>query len=180
MRRPVRGHLRCTWHRNRTVKGHALVWHNQLPAYVKSLSASALRSALVDHIQTVVSRYHGDVTRWDVVNEAFDDGGPTLRNSVFLQKLGEDYIELAFRTAAATDPNAELIYNDFNMLNGGPKADAVYEMVRDVRRRGVPIDAVGFQSRIGALFNTTTYGFSTPRTPSRTSATTLDASGPSA
>jgi hypothetical protein len=61
---------------------------------------------------------------------------------------GSAYIEQVFRWAHAADPDALLFYND----NGGetinPKSDAVYEMVQDFKRRGVPIDGVGLQMHV--------------------------------
>ncbi|MEA2138648.1 MAG: endo,4-beta-xylanase, partial [Solirubrobacteraceae bacterium] len=64
------------------VRGHTLVWHAQLPRWVKALGPAALRQAMREHIRDVMAHYAGDVGVWDVVNEPVaDDGG--LRRSVF-------------------------------------------------------------------------------------------------
>lgn len=93
----------------------------------------------------MVGRYRGRVDEWDVVNEAIADDGQ-LRDTIWLRKIGPDYIELAFRWAREADPNARLYYNDYGAEGSGQKADAVYNLLADLRQRGVPVDGVGFQS----------------------------------
>jgi endo-1,4-beta-xylanase len=84
-----------------------------------------------------------------VVNEAFADGGGGGRRDSNLQRTGNDWIEAAFRAARAADPNAKLCYNDYNTDGVNAKSTGVYNMVRDFKSRGVPIDCVGFQSHLG-------------------------------
>ncbi|KQV14280.1 MULTISPECIES: lectin [unclassified Kitasatospora] len=137
------------------VRGHTLVWHSQLPSWVQNLSnATDVRSAMNNHIANVAGRYKGKIYAWDVVNEAFTDGGPvgSLRTSVFQQKLGNGFIEEAFRAARAADPGAKLCYNDYNIDDAtAAKTQGVYNMVRDFKARGVPIDCVGLQSHFGQV-----------------------------
>ena len=87
-----------------------------------------------------------------MVNEAFADGGSGQhRSSVFQNVLGNGFIEEAFRTARSADPAAKLCYNDYNIENWtDAKTQGVYNMVKDFKSRGVPIDCVGFQSHFGA------------------------------
>jgi endo-1,4-beta-xylanase len=132
------------------VKGHALLWHQALPAWVSALSPGELRAAVEDHIRTVVGRYKGRLAAWDVVNEAVADDRPGLRDSVFLQKLGEGYLELAFRVAHEADPDALLIYNDYGAEGLGRKSDGVFDLVRRLKERGVPIGGVGLQMHVAA------------------------------
>ncbi|WP_346099540.1 endo-1,4-beta-xylanase [Streptomyces olivaceiscleroticus] len=133
------------------VRGHTLVWHSQLPGWVGGLSASDLRSAMNNHITKVMQHYQGKIHSWDVVNEAFQDGSSgARRSSPFQDKLGNGFIEEAFRTARATDPNAKLCYNDYNTDGVNAKSNAVYAMVKDFKQRGVPIDCVGFQSHFNS------------------------------
>ncbi|MFC0504746.1 endo-1,4-beta-xylanase [Micromonospora costi] len=132
------------------VRGHALAWHSQQPGWVQNLSGSALRSAMVNHITRVASYYRGKIYAWDVVNEAFADGGSGGRRDSNLQRTGNDWIEVAFRTARAADPGAKLCYNDYNTDGQNAKSNAVYAMVSDFKARGVPIDCVGFQSHFNA------------------------------
>jgi endo-1,4-beta-xylanase len=99
-----------------------------------------------------MSHYKGRIYAWDVVNEAFaDDGSGRHRGSVFQNVLGNGFIEEAFRTARAADPSAKLCYNDYSIENwSDAKTQGVYNMVKDFKARGVPIDCVGFQSHFGA------------------------------
>ncbi|WEO96304.1 non-reducing end alpha-L-arabinofuranosidase family hydrolase [Streptomyces sp. FXJ1.172] len=135
------------------MRGHTLVWHSQLPGWVKSITdAGTLRSVMDNHITTEMTHYKGKIYAWDVVNEAFADGGSGQhRSSVFQDVLGNGFIEEAFRTARAADPSAKLCYNDYNIENWtDAKTQGVYAMVKDFKSRGVPIDCVGFQSHFGA------------------------------
>ncbi|MFF4356989.1 non-reducing end alpha-L-arabinofuranosidase family hydrolase [Streptomyces sp. NPDC001604] len=135
------------------MRGHTLVWHSQLPAWVKSITdANTLRSVMDNHITTEMSHFKGKIYAWDVVNEAFADGGSGQhRSSVFQDVLGNGFIEEAFRTARNADPSAKLCYNDYNIENWtDAKTQGVYAMVKDFKSRGVPIDCVGFQSHFGA------------------------------
>ncbi|MEV7403492.1 endo-1,4-beta-xylanase [Streptomyces sp. NPDC091267] len=133
------------------VRGHTLVWYSQLPGWVGGLGADDLRSAMNNHITKVMDHYKGKIYAWDVVNEAYQDGGSgARRSSPFQDKLGSGYIEEAFRTARAADSGAKLCYNDYNTDGQNAKSNAVYAMVKDFKQRGVPIDCVGFQSHFNS------------------------------
>ena len=133
------------------VRGHTLAWHGQQPAWMQSLSGTALRNALINHINGVVSHYRGKLAYWDVVNEAFADDGSQNRRQSNLQATGNDWIEVAFKTARAADGSVKLCYNDYNIENwSAGKTQGVYNMVKDFKSRGVPIDCVGFQSHFGS------------------------------
>lgn len=144
------------------VKGHTLVWHKQLPAWVTALTAAAdIRAAMLNHITSIVTHYRGRVAVWDVVNEAWvttgstGDGNPVLRDSVFETALGPSFIDEAFTAARQADPTALLVYNEFANEGMSDKSTAVYDMVRDMRSRGIPIDGVGMQMHIGINTNPT-------------------------
>ncbi|ALV53487.1 endo-1,4-beta-xylanase [Streptomyces althioticus] len=133
------------------VRGHTLAWHSQQPGWMQSLSGSALRQAMIDHINGVMAHYKGKIAQWDVVNEAFADGSSGARRDSNLERSGSDWIEVAFRTARAADPSAKLCYNDYNVEDWTwAKTQAMYRMVKDFKQRGVPIDCVGFQSHFNS------------------------------
>ena len=101
------------------VTAHTLIWHSQTPSFLRGMKdADSVKQFFVNHITTIASRYDGKVYSWDVVNEALNEDG-TLRKSIFLEKLGEDYIVEAFRLAQKAAPNTKLYYNDYN--NEQPK-----------------------------------------------------------
>lgn len=129
------------------VRGHALVWHSQNPPWIQSLSPTDLRAALYGNIDATVGRYKGRVQQWDVVNEPLASNG-TLADTIWKTKLGTGYIEDAFRRAHAADPNAKLYINDFYIEGLNTKSDGMYNLVKDLLARGVPIHGVGFQTHI--------------------------------
>ncbi|WP_027340893.1 endo-1,4-beta-xylanase [Hamadaea tsunoensis] len=140
---------------NQIVRGHTLVWHNQLPGWVSSLPAASVQAAMENHITQEATHYKGKVYSWDVVNEPFNDDG-TYRTSPFYNAMGTAYIADAFRTARAADPTAKLYINDYNIDGTGAKADAMYSLVSSLKSQGVPIDGVGFQGHLAVQ-----YGFPT-------------------
>jgi endo-1,4-beta-xylanase len=132
-----------------TVRGHTLLWHAQQPGWAQGLSGTDLRNAAINHVTQVARHFAGQIHSWDVVNEAFADGGSGGRRDSNLQRTGNDWIEAAFRAARAADSGAKLCYNDYNTDGVNAKSTGIYNMVRDFKARGVPIDCVGFQSHLG-------------------------------
>ncbi len=134
------------------VRGHTLVWHSQLPGWVSGISSgSELTQVMDNHITNVMSHYKGKIYAWDVVNEAFQDGSSgARRSSPFQDKIGNSFIEHAFQTARSVDSSAKLCYNDYNIDGVNAKSNAVYNMVKDFKSRGVPIDCVGFQGHFNS------------------------------
>lgn len=131
------------------VRGHCLFWGVGLPAWTRSPEVAGNLSAVVkDHIAIVVGHYRGRVFAWDVVNEAFNADG-TLNPRGFAP--GVEYIEEAFVWAHEADPAAKLFYNDFDIEEINPKSDAVFAMVKDFKRRGIPIDGIGFQTHLNIV-----------------------------
>src|SRR5262245_43052737 len=131
------------------VRGHTLVWHQQLSSWLigGSWTTDQAKALLDEHITTVVSHYKGQLAAWDVVNEAFDDGGG-VRATFWYSKIGSGYVEQAFRTARAADPDTPLFYNDYNIEGMNAKSDAVYAMLADFKTRGVPVDGIGMQMHL--------------------------------
>lgn len=124
--------------------GHNLVWHSQLAPWVEEIeSKEELHNSLKNHVQTIASRYKGKIHGWDVVNEALNEDG-TLRNSVFLEKLGPEYLTNAFKWAQEADPNVELYYNDYNMTQPAKRAGAI-KLVQNLKEQGAKVDGIGMQ-----------------------------------
>lgn len=158
------------------VVGHTLVWHSQTPNWVfagtnpppaeppstnqarrgafgKYSGPRASRDELLqrmrDHIHTVVGRYKGKVTTWDVVNEAIADGPATniLRNSLWLEIIGPDFIAKAFQYAHEADPKAILRYNDYGLENP-TKRKKLMGLIKELQKQNVPIHAIGSQAHV--------------------------------
>jgi len=138
---------------NMFIIGHTLVWHSQTPEWLfidkngNDVSRDTLISRMKSHIYTVVGRYKGRVQGWDVVNEAISDNGG-LRNSKWMQIIGPEYIELAFRFANEADPEAELYYNDYSMYKPDKRDEAV-KIAKNLITKGIRVDGIGMQSHYG-------------------------------
>ncbi|MCL6592050.1 MAG: endo-1,4-beta-xylanase, partial [Firmicutes bacterium] len=94
-----------------------------------------------------MGHFKGKIVVWDVVNEAFNEDG-SYRASFWYNKLGKSFIENAFIRARAADPGAKLIYNDYNLEATGSKSNAAYNMLKDFKSRGIPVDGIGFQMHL--------------------------------
>lgn len=128
-----------------SVTGHALVWHMEKPDWVRNgeYEAGELETLLKTHIDTVAGRYSDRVDAWDVVNEAVDDDGE-LRDSIWLDALGEAYVEKAFEWAAERT-DAALFYNDYWLVHDEAKRERAYDLLSGLVERDVPVDGVGLQ-----------------------------------
>lgn len=129
-----------------TVRGHTLLWHKQTPEWFLAwdYTDDQLEAFVRDHIHTVAGRYHDKVDVWDVVNEAVADDG-SMRETMWYEAMGEEYLDRAFEWANDVAPNAALYYNDYEIASDNDKADAVYDLLQRLLNRGVPIDGVGIQ-----------------------------------
>jgi endo-1,4-beta-xylanase len=134
------------------VRGHNLCWHQQTPRWLfrdssgKNVTKEVLLQRLKDHITTVVNRYKGKIYAWDVVNEAIDDDSTKfLRNSLWYQICGDEFIAKAFEYAHAADPDAVLFYNDYN-TERPEKRERVYKLLKMLVDAKIPINAVGIQA----------------------------------
>lgn len=138
------------------VRGHTLVWGWTNPAWLTNqiFTAEQLAQLLHEHITRVAGHYRGKVFAWDVINEAFDENGK-VKPSIWHDQPGigfagnsTAYIEQTFRWAHEADPDALLFYNDGSAETLNAKSDALYAMMKDFKRRGVPIDGIGLQMHI--------------------------------
>jgi endo-1,4-beta-xylanase len=137
------------------IEGHTLLWHVETPDYFLQGTPAQIRTRLENYITTVVSRYAGRIKTWHVVNEvvANNPDEPTgvsgqqglYRNSNWYQAVGNaDFIDWAFNAARAADPNAILLFNEFN-TEIPLKRRALVAILEDLLSRGIPVDGVGHQ-----------------------------------
>jgi len=148
------------------IRFHTLVWHNQVPNWFfldedrkpmvdetdpekREANKQLLLQRLETHVRTIVERYKDDIKYWDVVNEVVEPGDPGgIRNSPWYQITGTEFIETAFRVAReAGGPDIKLYINDYG-TDGVRKRDIIYDLVKEMLDKGVPIDGVGHQTHI--------------------------------
>ncbi|MBV9791691.1 MAG: endo-1,4-beta-xylanase, partial [Chloroflexi bacterium] len=144
---------------NMQMRGHTLVWHQQNPDWLfKDASGNDLQPGpatkalllqrLEAHIRAVVGRYKDDIDSWDVVNEVIDPAqADCMRRSAWYTLTGLDFIATAFRVAREVAPDARLFINDYSTTDTR-KRECIYNLVRDLKAQGVPIDGVGHQMHI--------------------------------
>jgi len=136
-------------------RGHCLIWFNYQPEWFQNITDSQeMEQTIVDHITTVLTHYKGKIDTWDVVNEAIEDestgeNGTWELRDTFISRALPNFIDVAFKTAREVDPSVKLFYNDYDIegidIRKGMKTNAVYNFVKDMIERGVPIDGVGLQ-----------------------------------
>ena len=133
------------------VRGHTLVWHNGNPDWLKdgTFTPVEYEKLLKEHIATVAGHYKGKLLAWDVVNEGIRDKPPhTFRESFWYKALGPSYIDSAFFWTHQADPNVKLFYNDYGAEGMNGKSDAIYQLVKGMLDRKIPIHGVGLQMHI--------------------------------
>jgi endo-1,4-beta-xylanase len=144
---------------DQALRGHTLLWHRPqwFPEWLNTYDygANPVREAerlLTDHIRTVTDRYRGQITSYDVVNEAIDHDTNAAIETSMSRAMGspEAVLDLAFHTAREQLPEGELVYNDYMSWEPAHAAhcDDVLRLLEGFRKRGVPVDALGIQAHI--------------------------------
>ena len=164
---------------NMLFRGHPLLWHDHNAEWLINkfqnphTSPREIENILINHVSTIVRRYAGGVHSWDVVNEVVnvsDGRADALRDTLisgigtnkdkyptWLHFLGPNYIDLAFRTAAAADPQAMLVYNEnaieYDGSENDAKRNAVLNLLQELKSKGTPIHTFGIQAHLFASSN---------------------------
>ena len=142
-------------------RGHCLLWHHPrwLPKWLEGYDfgaepAKSAAALLTDHITRTTTRYQKRIRSWDVVNEAVDNITGVMRETPLSKAIGspDKVLEIAFRSARASLPDAELVYNDYMgwESDNAPHRDGVLRLLERFRKNGVPVNALGIQAHIGA------------------------------
>ncbi len=142
-------------HNQMSVRGHTLIWNDDLPAWIKRLGPGEVEQLLETHIMSVLERYRGKVDYWDVVNEPiapWDKKPDNLRDGPFYSALGEGYIARAFKLAREFAPTAKLVLNEAQTetddANGEIFRSSLFSLVKRLKEQGAPIDAIGLQAHL--------------------------------
>jgi endo-1,4-beta-xylanase len=138
------------------IRGHTLAWYGGMPAWTDEIASRAeAEEQLTSHIETIVARYRGVIVSWDVINEPLVDwptDASSLRPSIWTRQLGPDYLPIALRAAANADPETRLVLNEYDIEYRGKrfsaKRKALIQLLRSLRDRDAPLDAVGLQSHL--------------------------------
>ena len=136
-----------------------LVWHSQNPAWLfqdkanpsRPASKDVLNQRLKTYIQTVMRRYKGRIESYDVASEVLSDKSGLrtgAEGSKWYEILGPEYIDNAFRWAKEADPSAQLVISDSGLESDTRKRQEMFNLVKSMKQRNVPIDAIGLQIHI--------------------------------
>ena len=129
------------------VRGHSIVWPNLtfIPNWLPPLDDNQVMDEVDERIDSVVSRYKGRLTSWDVCNELLD-------HRFFRDRLGEDINAHVFREARRIDPDVQLFINEFGFLerHDNQRLGELESLVADLRSRGAAVGGIGLQ---GHFFN---------------------------
>lgn len=163
---PLDALLRWAEHFRKPVRGHALVWHNALPAWVAPAvteSPARAQAVMEAHFDHVLAHTSARIRDWDVVNEPIANppgsdvpepagNSGDLRDSPWLRGLGPDYVAIALRAARQRDRTLRLTLNDYGVEADSPSAEEkrrrLLRLLRSLRDRNVPLDAVGIQGHL--------------------------------
>jgi endo-1,4-beta-xylanase len=148
-----------------SVRGHNLCWHNSMPDWLAKVATKDNAAQILEgHIAAVAGHYAGKLHSWDVVNEAIEvaDGrADGLRNSLWMQLLGERYLAIAFAAAQRADAKALLTYNDYGLDGDSEyhekRRKVALALLRWFRTNKIPIQALGLQSHLKARENRTDF-----------------------
>ncbi|MFB8789632.1 MAG: endo-1,4-beta-xylanase [Potamolinea sp.] len=148
---------------NMLFRGHTLVWGQFMPDWFKNtVNGANAEELLINHIKTVAGHYAGKVHSWDVVNEVVDPShgrADGLAKTPWLEFIGPDYIDLAFRVAREADPKAMLVLNDAGFEydtredEGKREARRVYmlKLLERLKSKGTPVQALGIQAHLEGI-----------------------------
>lgn len=138
---------------NINIHGHTLVWHESIPDFLNTFEGSnAEFEAIIEkYITAIVTRYKGKVDSWDVVNEAIEDNTSDFRKSLFLERMGTDYVKKCFQFARNADKEVKLFYNDYNLVFDTKKQKGAFGIIDELLANKL-IDGVGYQMHIDYNF----------------------------
>lgn len=137
-------------------RAHTMLWYWRTPGWFTEIADRGLaEQKMLARVKDMGTRYRGRVYSWDVVNEPLkpDDGRPdALRQSVFLEKVGPQYLDLAYHAAREADPHAKLVVNEYDIEYDTPEQDvkrlALLKLIERMKKDGTPVDAVGVQAHL--------------------------------
>jgi endo-1,4-beta-xylanase len=141
-----------------TFHGHVLVWHSQIPDFMKSFSGTPVeyQALLTNHVTRVAAHFAGKMKSWDVVNEALGDSGVyrTDPESFHYVNTGNsiDFIAQAFKDARAADQMADLYYADYSIEQNGTKTNNLITLLDVLKAADAPVTGVSFQMHINQDF----------------------------
>lgn len=143
---------------NKAVRGHTLLWHEQLPDWIKQELLQGNSNELIwrmieSHISTVLERYKDTVYCWDLINEVLADEGEFLRDTVWLKVFGQNYIEKVFEMVKGILPDGKFFINEYN-IHVPEKRKRMERLLNKLEHNGFRVDGVGIQGHYNITYPT--------------------------
>lgn len=106
-----------------------------------------LNQAVIEHIKSLVRKYKGKVSEWDVLSQPYD-------HHELLDILGEDVIASWFQAARTADPEAKLFLEGYGVITGGeietPQRKNLIRLLAKLTQAEAPIDGIALRGHFGA------------------------------
>lgn len=143
------------------VRGHTIVWYSQTPKWIfyedfNTAGALVSREVMLERLESYTKQIFEELEElgyielfyaYDVANEAWMEDG-TMRDCLWLQTIGEDYLWHAFYYADKYAPEyIDLYYNDYNEQF---KTETLYNFVQTLvdEEGNYLIDGIGLQAHL--------------------------------
>lgn len=127
-------------------RGHCIFWEvdGTVQQWVKSLNKNDLMTAVQNRLTSLLTRYKGKFSHYDVNNEM-------LHGSFYQDRLGKDIRANMFKTANQLDLSATLFVNDYHIEDGCDTRSCpnkYIEHILDLQEQGAPVGGIGIQGHI--------------------------------
>lgn len=134
--------------------GHTLFWHRQPIRWAESDDFQEVKKLYGGFIRETINAFPKTAS-WDVFNEVLEEKS-RFRNEFLIRKFGADFIEFCLKEAKSAAPDAKLVINDYHLSCAGDWCDRkrgnALSLVRELQKRGAPIDAVGIQAHLHSRY----------------------------
>lgn len=130
---------------------HVLIWGNQQPSWMNTLSSSEQRNEIEEWFSAVATRYP-DIDYLEVVNEPLNappDGNNGRAN--YIAALGGtglsgwEWVLESFRLARQYFPGTQLVLNEYNVIRNNSNTANYLALIGLLQAEGL-IDVIGFQA----------------------------------
>ena len=129
---------------------HVLVWGQQQPDWIESLSTAEQRTEIEEWFAAVATRYP-KIDYLEVVNEPLHAPPSGIGSGNYIEALGGagstgwEWVVESFRLARQYFPGAQLMINDFNIIGNSRKTEE-YISIIELLQAELLIDIIGVQT----------------------------------
>jgi endo-1,4-beta-xylanase len=140
------------------VHGHTAIYSKAMPEWMTELSTETeadkqrVKEVFVAHLKAFATHFKGRLYSCDVMNELISEGfgnNPAkFEDNIFLRAMGEECIDIAFRTVHEIDPDMRLYLNDNGIEVHEGRRRFMEDLLERLVARGVPVHGLGIQGHV--------------------------------